>query len=760
MLIELVHNAGDVSNVELDSLGTSHKNVQCLSRGDLALLHEHTDGSPDIGSPVEGAREEGGVHRSSLLLRGLSRAHRSAGHPANGGVACRGPVAQSLMRPLKAADVRGLIDNRGALVDENAALSDVLSEFARTMVTDFPIQQILDRLVERIVDVLPIDAAGVSLIPPGIRPRYIAASNESALRYERLQSNLGEGPCVLAFESGDAISIPDLRLDDRFPRFRADALSAGLAAVFTFPLAHGNTPLGALDLYRDAAGALSAAYLVVAQTLADVASAYLLNAQARDDLINAAAVAREAAMHDALTGLPNRVLMMDRIKHAFRRSQRSGTMSAVLYLDLDRFKSINDMYGHEIGDEVLVAVAERLTKHLRSGDTLARLSGDEFVILCEGLDDPSQAAAVARRLDASLDEPFVVTGRELRVTSSIGVAFADAYEHDPEQVLRYADTAMYQAKRQGGGRAKIFEASDRAALGLEQDLGDALKRGQLRMLYQPIVTTATGGVTGFEALLRWDHPTRGVVMPAVIIPIAERSGLIVDIGRWVLEQAWSSWDKWHYLLDGADLTIAVNVSPHQLMAHGFVDSLAKVVGSAGNARYSLTLDITESVFLTDPPRALMVMNDLKELGVSLALDDFGIGSASISNLREFPLDVLKLDRSFIAGLGNDDTTESIVTTVAQLAHALSMNVIAEGVETAEQRTFASKLGCDSSQGYYFAAPMSSDEVTSLLARTKGAGGLRLPRPRGPRIPRQAPAPRKRTARPNPTHDRPPSDSRQ
>jgi diguanylate cyclase (GGDEF)-like protein len=620
-------------------------------------------------------------------------------------------------------------------MDRNKPLSDVLSEFARTMVTDFPIQRILDRLVERIVDVLPIEAAGVSLISPGIHPRYIAASNDSALRYERLQSTLGEGPCVLAFQSGQAVSVPDLRLEDRFPVFGPQALKAGLTAVFTFPLNHGDRRLGALDLYRDTAGPLSTESLADAQTLADVASAYILNAQARDDLLESSSASRKASLHDGLTGLPNRVLFMDRLEHAFSRSRRSGTLSAVLFLDLDRFKSINDLYGHRVGDELLIAVAARLMRHLRPGDTLARLSGDEFVILCEGLESREQATALGMRLQAGIDEPFDVAGRQVRVTSSIGVAIAPPDQDDPDQILHQADMAMYEAKRQGGGRSRLFDPDDSTHLGLEQDLRDAAARGELRTAFQPIVTTSTGRITGFEALLRWDHPTRGVVAPAITIPMAERAGLIVDIGRWVLSEAWAAWDRWHRMPGGRDLTMAVNVSPHQLTAPGFVDTLYGVVGDRTTDMYSLTLDVTESVLVTDSSRALMVMNDLKELGVSLALDDFGAGYASINYLRRFPLDILKVDRGFISALGADETSESIVSAVAQLAHGLGMNVIAEGVETAEQRTFASRLGCDSSQGYYFAEPMSAGEVSALIAQ-HGSAGPSLPGPGSRPVPAQ------------------------
>lgn len=301
-------------------------------------------------------------------------------------------------------------------------LSEVLSEFARTMVTDFPIQAILDRLTERIVDIMPVSAAGVSLISPGVQPRYIAASNSGVLRFEQLQTELGEGPCLTAYNDRAAVSVPDLRDEDRFPRFAPLALEAGLAAVFAFPLHHGDRQLGALDLYRDTPGPLSAEAMTVAQTLADVAAAYLINAQARADLQQASDRSLEVALHDGLTGLPNRVLMLQRLENAMLRSRRSGLTSAVLFLDIDRFKAVNDVFGHLVGDELLVAVAKRLAEVLRPGDTLARPSGDEFVVICEDLSTPAQVDRIVERLNAALAPPFVLSGVEVEVTASVGTA--------------------------------------------------------------------------------------------------------------------------------------------------------------------------------------------------------------------------------------------------------------------------------------------------------------------------------------------------
>ena len=322
----------------------------------------------------------------------------------------------------------------------------MLSEFAQTMLTNFPIQKILDHLVKRIVGVLPVTSAGVTLISPGLQPRYVAASDDSALRYEKLQTELGEGPCLAAYHSAEAIAVPDLAAEDRFPRFGPRALEAGLAAVFTFPLRHANVQLGALDLYREAVGALSPEMIATAQTLADVVSAYLINAQARSDLQESSDQSRAAALHDPLTGLPNRVLLLELTEHALRAGRRSGNTPVVLFVDLDRFKQVNDTYGHRAGDELLVGVAERLTGVLRPGDSLARLSGDEFVILCEEIEDPSQAHAIADRLNAEFVAPFVLSTGQVSITASIGIAVAGDTTAAPEELLHDADTAMYQRK--------------------------------------------------------------------------------------------------------------------------------------------------------------------------------------------------------------------------------------------------------------------------------------------------------------------------
>jgi diguanylate cyclase (GGDEF)-like protein len=609
-------------------------------------------------------------------------------------------------------------------------LSNVLSEFAHTLVTDFPIQTILDHLVGRIVDVLPITAAGVTLISSDLDPRYVAASNGAAMGFEELQTELGEGPCLVAYRTGEFVAVPDLREDDRFPRFTSRAVAAGLSAVFTFPLRDGAARLGALDLYRDTPGMLNANAMDAAETLADVASAYLLNAQARADLRDSLDRSRENALHDALTGLPNRVLLMERLDHAIRRAWRSGKRAAVLFADLDRFKLVNDLYGHSAGDELLVAVADRLALALRPGDTLARLSGDEFVILCEDLDEPAEVGAIASRIVAAIAAPFDLSGNHVEVTASVGIAFSGPADQLSEEVLHDADTAMYQAKHRGGGQHQIVDLREqgRAATrtGLEHDLHGALGRGELHVEYQPFVTTADGRISGAEALLRWDHPFSGSVDPKSFIPLAEQAGLITDIGGWILDRACRDRLGWQEDLRGEDFMMSVNVSTHQLMAPDFTASVTTVLDRAETDPGLVTLEVTESVFVQDTERALVVLNELKDLGVTLALDDFGTGYSSLTYLKRFPVDVVKIDQGFVADLEQDRASHSIIFAIVELAHLLGMTVVAEGVETSGQYERLAELGCDFCQGFFFARPMSAGDIHTLVRGPDGDPVVHLP----------------------------------
>ena len=614
------------------------------------------------------------------------------------------------------------------MVDDRK-LAWVLSDFARTMVTDFPIQRILDHLVERIVEIMPVTAAGVTLIEDGAPPRYIAASDDSALRYEQLQSEVGEGPCLLAFHSGEAVAVPDVSKEDRFPEFAPAAQEAGLAAVFTFPLRHGEEQLGALDLYRETTGPLDDEDMEAAQTLADVAAAYLLNAEARDEAMRTTDQLTRVSQHDALTGLPNRVLLQQRLEHAAERAQRSHHAVAVLFADLDQFKHVNDLYGHHVGDELLIAVADRMKALLRAGDTLSRVSGDEFVFLCEDLQSPQDATHLASRITNAFRDAFVVGDRRLRLTASVGVAYSGPGEDITEQLVTEADMAMYAAKRGGGDGHMLLSQreahrSDQRN-GLERDLREALAADDLGIGYQPIVRTADGVVTGVEALLRWTHPRRGPVPASTAIATAERSGLINELGQWVLQRSAADRARWLADVPDTDLDLAVNVSGRQLLSHGFCEEVAGVLTKTGMPPAALVLEVTENILIEDGDRAITVLQDLKKLGVRLALDDFGTGFSSLSYLRRLPVDVVKIDRAFVTDLKNGPEAEAIVAAVTGMAHQLGFTVVAEGVETQAERDHIAGIGCEYSQGFYYAGAMPPGTIGEQLS-ARAPRPMRLP----------------------------------
>jgi diguanylate cyclase (GGDEF)-like protein len=338
-------------------------------------------------------------------------------------------------------------------------MSSVLTEFALTMVTDFPITKILDHLVQRIVEVLPVTSAGVTLITQGEDPRYIAASDKNALRFEQLQSEMGEGPCLLSYQSGNPVSVPDLEHDERFAAFAPAAVEAGLAAVFAFPLRHGAGRFGALDLYRSTAGPLDPEAMASAVTLANVAAVYLINAESRDATAARAQEMHDLATHDVLTGLPNMLLLRQRLEHTAQRARRTGAPAAILFIDLDRFKSVNDMHGHQVGDLLLVAIAERLSTVVRPGDTLARIYGDEFVLLCEDLHTRADVDVLVSRIRGVFDVPFQVEDLTLKASASVGIGYSGPGEQVTEGLVTAADQAMYKVK-QGGDRGRAVDVRD------------------------------------------------------------------------------------------------------------------------------------------------------------------------------------------------------------------------------------------------------------------------------------------------------------
>ena len=420
------------------------------------------------------------------------------------------------------------------------------------------------------------------------------------------------------------------------------------------------------------------------------------------------------ALHDGLTGLANRALFDDRLDQALRRAERSGEWPVVLYVDLDRFKGVNDSHGHASGDQLLRETAARFLTAVRTGDTVARLGGDEFAILLEQGRPAAEADAVAERLMATLAVPFVLDNQRVRVSASIGMALGDVGS-TATAMVRDADIAMYGAKAEGKARVLRFDAAMRAAAmeraRLENDLDEALEQQQFRLAYQPVVDLGTRRVVGFEALLRWDHPVLGPVPPSSFIPIAESAGRMVELGRWVLREACTTAARWQRDHPTAGcLTMAVNASGSQLGGEGFTEAVAQVLADTGLRPASLVLELTETALVHDPVKAAAQMQSLRELGVRLAIDDFGTGYSSLSYLRSFPVDILKVDRTFVAMITEHEAVPPILRGLIELARTLGLELVAEGVETETQHERLRAERCELAQGYLYAAPLEADEA--------------------------------------------------
>ena len=416
---------------------------------------------------------------------------------------------------------------------------------------------------------------------------------------------------------------------------------------------------------------------------------------------------KHQAFHDPLTHLANRVLVRYRLEHALQRRAQTEDHVAIIFIDLDNFKYINDSLGHSAGDELLVALAARLRASLRAGDTPARFGGDEFVILLEDVDTPRYAISVAERVLESMREPFWIDGHEVFATPSIGIAFSGEGNGSADELLRHADSAMYEAKRRGKACFAIYEASMSGAalkrLELENDLRRALQNGEFELYFQPTWDLDFDRVSGFEALVRWNHPTRGLVMPGEFIALSEETGLIVPLGFKVLSAACAQAVAWNESSD-YPLSMAVNISARQLLLPEVVPLVAAALEESGLDPHNLILEITESAIVERTEQVLITMNELKKLGVSLAIDDFGTGYSSLAYLRAFPFDYLKIDRQFVSSIDREPDNSAIVTSMVTLAHALKLVVVAEGAETHEEIEHLKFLGCDKGQGYFFGRP--------------------------------------------------------
>ena len=523
----------------------------------------------------------------------------------------------------------------------------------------------------------------------------------------------------------------------------AEDVPACILLDLSLPDAHG---LGTLERVRDAHPSVPIVVLTgtddeaqAVQAVQEGAQDYLIKGQVDGHLLGRAiryAIERKSAevqlshqaLHDPLTGLANRALLMERLAQALARTERRPSSVAVLFLDIDCFKTINDNFGHEVGDSVLACIGDRLRKALRPEDMASRFGGDEFVVLCEDLEDDRHVVTIAERIGKSISEPISLETGEVVVTTSIGIAAARGIGDRPEVLLRDADAAVYRAKERGRDRFEFFDQRMRARLlrrsRRESELRHAIDAGELRLYYQPLVVVDDLRVGRVEALVRWEHPRLGLLLPREFIPVAEETGFIVDLGSWVLREACCQTVRWeHASPEQRSISIAVNVSPRQLDHPDFEDTVWQVLEETGVEPKNLWFEITETAFM-DPARPVLEMlGRLRERGIHLAIDDFGTGFSSLSHLRQFRIDELKVDQTFVHGLERDAEDSSIVAAVVNLAHNLGLSAVAEGVETAEQSRRVQLVGCDLAQGFYFAAP----EPASL----KGTPTRRLlPRPAG------------------------------
>ncbi|HEX3832540.1 MAG TPA: EAL domain-containing protein [Solirubrobacteraceae bacterium] len=511
---------------------------------------------------------------------------------------------------------------------------------------------------------------------------------------------------------GAPVTVADWDVEDRFERSAALTAQGPLSGL-TVAVQGRRAPFGVLGLHSLVRREFTSSDVAFAQALANVLGDAFEHQVTEDDI-------RHRALHDPLTGLPNRVLFMDRLQQAIERLRRRDTPAAVLFLDMDRFKLVNDSLGHEVGDELLAAAAPRLKQALRSSDTVARLGADEFAILLEEIADENDAVEMAQRVAGMFTRPFVLAGTEHFVTTSIGIALAAGGER-PEDLIRDADAAMHRAKERGRARYELFDEGIRgraiSRLRVENDLRRALERDELTLHYQPQVSLGDRSIVGVEALVRWEHPTRGRIAPADFIPVAEENGLIDPIGRWVLDRACRQAAHWYRTRpDSAPISMSVNLSAVQFRNRNLTETVADALRGANLDPVCLSLELTESVMVGYADSLMETLEALKALGVRLVLDDFGTGYSSLAYLTRLPLDALKVDRSFIDGLGTEPRDTAVTEAIIAMAHALSLQVVGEGTETELQVTELTRLGCDIAQGYHFSRPLPAGKITRMLHR--------------------------------------------
>jgi diguanylate cyclase (GGDEF)-like protein/PAS domain S-box-containing protein len=513
----------------------------------------------------------------------------------------------------------------------------------------------------------------------------------------------------LAWAKGEPLFVEDIGSEQSFSRMQA-ALQAGLHGALALPIISGGKTFGVIELFGAQAIRSDEALMRLLHSLSAQIGQSFQRKLAEDQL-------RYIATHDSLTDLPNRSLFNERLRHALHQGTRYNRGIAVMFIDIDRFKVVNDSLGHSAGDRLLQDCARRLTECLRESDTVARLGGDEFVVMVENFTAPKDAIAVAQKILTGLAKPFFVDGQEFLMSASIGISIFPDDGKDAETLLKNADIAMYRAKDQGRNNYQFYSAQMNKhtfeRLAMESSLRRAIERNEFLLHYQPKLDLRTGAIAGVEALVRWQHPDWGMVSPAQFIPLAEETGLIVQIGEWVLKTACEQSKRWRDL-GIPSMRVAVNLSARQFAQKTLLSDVARTIAQSGLTPDCLELEITESLVMTNPEHATETLHKLKDMGINLSIDDFGTGYSSLAYLKRFPIDCIKIDRSFIKDIPTEPDDMAITKGVIALGHSLRLKVIAEGVETKEQQDFLRSNDCDEMQGFLFSKPLPAQEVTALL----------------------------------------------
>jgi len=697
--------AGQVPDALLVDLATRRATsspLPGLGMFDVAVVP--FDDRPDARLLVARASAGGFSLDERNLLRGMSRVLS---------LTLREKAALAHERELRARVEEQSADNLALLaaLQERQALLERLTRLQRSITRRAPLLEVLHAVVSGAADLIGATVVGLRRVNPGdpATADLVCASGVDPQSTLAARIAVGEGAGGLAIAENRLVVINDYSEN---PRALTSFAERGLQAAMAAPVHENGLVVGSITVASYEPGRrYSSAEREMLLSFADHASLAITDARIAENLRQALSDARHDAMHDVLTGLPNRALLRDRLSQAWARAARHQSMIALLFLDLDGFKHVNDSLGHDVGDQMLVAVGARLSCDLRDCDTVARLGGDEFAVLVEDIQSADEVSEVADRLLELLTDPIDIDGRQVSVTASIGIALSTGDDPDSQALLRNADLAMYAAKRTGGGCAVTYEPDmHRDTVGrmdLEQALRHAIGNDELLLHYQPIHDLPTGRIVSLEALVRWEHPTRGLVSPAEFIPVAESSGLIIGIGDWVLRQACTQAAQWPQ-----SIQIAVNVSPLQIN-RTLVDTVRAVLAETGLSPQRLKLEVTEGTAMADSPDIQQVIADLHDLGINFAIDDFGTGHSSLARLRRLPIDQIKIDRSFVADLDNADGIV-LVRAIVALARGAGLVAVAEGVETETQLQQLRDLGCDQVQGFLLARPTTAQTITHML----------------------------------------------